>query len=125
MNRRHLISTSTVAALVCISIMATTYSLGQAEEAGTTDTPNTGMADPVALINAFDRFRAAAEAGRFQVLPLTGLRGLASEALNAGGSVTIDMSNGSIVSQVRGLPANGAFDLWLIDNRTAARHTTL
>jgi mono/diheme cytochrome c family protein len=88
-----------------------------------TNPPNTGMADPVALMNAFDRF--AAGAGRVLVIPLTGLRGVASESFNAGGSLSIDFADGSITSQVRGLQADGAFDLWLIDNKPATAHSTL
>src|SRR6516164_8163475 len=80
--------------------------------------PNTGMADPAALINAFDKYVAGVPAGSgtHLVISLVALRGLTSESMNAGGSVTIDLSAGSVVSQVRGLPADGAFDLWLIQN---------
>ena len=56
-----------------------------------TDRPNTGMADPDALINAFDRYvsgLAAAGGTRFLDIPLTSLRGLTSESFNAGGTVT-------------------------------------
>ena len=89
--------------------------------------PNTGMADPEALINAFDRYvsgLSSAGGGRFLVVPLTSLRGLTSESFNAGGSVRIDLSDGSVVSQVRGLPSVDSFDLWLIDNRSGAGQTT-
>ncbi len=90
--------------------------------------PNTGMADPVALMNAFDRYLAGLPAtGGLQVLvmPLVALRGLTSESMNASGKVTIDLNAGSVVSRVRGLPADGAFDLWLIKNRPAPGHTTM
>jgi cytochrome c peroxidase len=87
--------------------------------------PNTGMADPVALINAFDRFLAGLPAGNHPlVLPLVALRGLPSESMNASGNVTIDLDAGSVVSQVRGLPAEGIFELWLLQNRPAPGHTT-
>lgn len=92
-----------------------------------TPRPNTGMADPDALITAYDRYvsgLAAAGGTRFLNIPLTSLRGLASESFNAGGTVTIDLSDGSVVSQVRGLPAADAFDLWLIDNRSGVGQTT-
>ena len=92
-----------------------------------TGQPNTGMADPEALINSFDRYLAdlfAAAGGRFLTLPLTSLRGLSSESFNAGGTVRIDLSDGSVISQIRGLPSSEAFDLWLIDNRSGAGQTT-
>jgi len=89
--------------------------------------PNTGMADPAALLNAFDRFLAGVPSGAETRLSmsLVALRGLTSESMNAGGSVTIDLAAGSVVSQVFGLPPDGAFDLWLIQNRPGPGHTTL
>ena len=89
--------------------------------------PNTGMADPVALIDAFDRFLRGVPAGGNHVLTmsLVALRGITNESMNAKGQVTIDLSTGSVTSKVRGLPANGAFTLWLIENRPAPGHTTL
>src|SRR6185436_1086502 len=87
--------------------------------------PNTGMADPEALINAFDRYVSGLNgAGRIQNIPLSSLRGLAAESFNAGGTVTIDLTNGLVVSRVRGLPADGVFDLWLVDNRSGVDQTT-
>jgi len=91
------------------------------------DAPNTGMADPDALIHAFDRYLSGlptSGGGQFLVMPLTSLRGLTSESLNAGGSVTIDLTIGAVVSQVRGLPSSDTFDLWLIDNRSGVGQTT-
>ena len=89
--------------------------------------PNTGMADPAALINAFDNFLKGVPAGQSHVLtmPLVALRGITSESMNAKGQVIIDLSTGSVTSKVRGLPADGAFDLWVIENRPAPGHTTL
>jgi cytochrome c peroxidase len=89
--------------------------------------PNTGMADPVALISAFDNFLRGVPAGGSHILtmPLVALRGITNEAMNAKGQVTIDLSTGSVTSKVRGLPADGSFDLWLIENRPAPGHTTL
>ena len=86
--------------------------------------PNTGMADPAALIASFDRFRSGAGAATL-VIPLSSLRGITSESLNAGGRVTIDLTTGSVVSQVRLMPPGVSFNLWLIDNRSGPGHTTL
>src|SRR6476659_6246475 len=86
-----------------------------------TSPPNTGMADPDALIRAFDRYVAGlsvARGGRFLTMPLTSLRGLTNESFNAGGTVRIDLTNGSVVSEIRGLPSGDSFDLWLLDNRS-------
>jgi cytochrome c peroxidase len=87
---------------------------------------NTGMADPVALINAFDRYlRKQVSGTQTMVMPLVTLRGLTSESLNASGNVTIDLVSGSVMSQVNGLPPDGAFDLWLLQNRAAPGETTM
>ena len=102
---RHLAGT-----FAMLMTLATTSSLAQ--------THNTGMADPVALTKAFDKFLAGTPPpGSKQVIPLTGLRGLTTGTFNAGGHVTIDLAVGSVVSEVRGLPAGDSFDLWLIDNQ--------
>jgi cytochrome c peroxidase len=86
--------------------------------------PNTGMADPAALINAFDRFMAGGAPGSQLVLSLSNLRGLSSESVNAGGSVMIDLTSGAVRSTVKGLRLDESFELWLIDNRPSHRHTT-
>jgi cytochrome c peroxidase len=94
---------------------------------GATNPPNTGMADPVAFMTAFDRFVSALPAGaeRVLVIPLTGLRGLVSESFNAGGSLTIDFADGSVRSRLTGLPSDADFDLWLVDNIPSTSHSTL
>ena len=89
------------------------------------DRPNTGMADPAALVTAFDRFVAAGGAGNGLTLSLSSLRGVTSEALNAGGRVTVDLTTGAVTSIVDLLPSGGTFDLWLVDNQPGPEHTTL
>src|SRR5688572_19237647 len=87
--------------------------------------PNTGMADPLALMSAFDRYvTTRSTVNPFLTLPLTGLRGLTSESFNAGGSVRIDLRDSVVYSEITGLPQDVLFDLWLIDNRAGAGHTT-
>jgi hypothetical protein len=88
--------------------------------------PNTGMADPVALIRAFDRYvsQSPAAAEPFLTLSLTGLRGLTSESFNAGGTVRINSQDGVVISEINGLPQDALFDLWLVDNRTGLDQTT-
>lgn len=89
------------------------------------------MADPDALIRAFDRFQTALKANggeRYLTMPLTMLRGITTGATNpggAGGTITIDLSTGSLTSTVTGLPTGGSFDLWLVDNRAVPGDTTL
>ena len=85
--------------------------------------PNTGMADPVALMRAFERSTGGAE--NVVVLSLSNLRGVSSEALNAGGTVSVDLTAGTVTSALKLLPADQTFDLWLSDNRPAPGHTTL
>jgi mono/diheme cytochrome c family protein len=87
--------------------------------------PNTGMADPVALVSAFDRFAAAETPPNIVILSLSNLRGVSSEALNAGGPVQVNLATGVVTSVARLLPAGGSFDLWLIDNQSSPARTTL
>jgi cytochrome c peroxidase len=89
------------------------------------DLPNTGMADPVVLVSAFDRFVAGGAPASVVVLSLSNLRGVSSEAVNAGGRVTVDLATGTVMSNVQLLPPAETFDLWLIDNQPGAGHTTL
>jgi cytochrome c peroxidase len=89
------------------------------------DPPNTGMADPVALVNAFDRFAAGGPPANVVILSLSNLRGVSSEALNAGGRVQVDLATGAVASNVQLLPLQETFDLWLIDNQPGPGHSTL
>ncbi len=84
---------------------------------------NPGMADPGAVVSAYDRLAAATPANMVG-LSLSNLRGLSDEAVNAGGQVTVDLTTGNVDSTVRLLPDDGVFDLWLIDNQPAPGHTT-
>jgi cytochrome c peroxidase len=86
--------------------------------------PNTGMAAPAALMSAFDRFAAGDSAPKIVSLSLSNLRGLSSEAVNAGGGVTVDLATGTVDSVVQLLPADDPFDLWLIDNQPGGGRTT-
>ena len=88
------------------------------------DPPNTGMADPVALVRAFDRFAAGGGPGNVVILSLSNLRGVSCEAVNAGGRVQVNLATGTVGSNVQLLP-EGTFDLWLIDNQPDAAHSTL
>jgi cytochrome c peroxidase len=86
---------------------------------------NTGMAAPPALVAAYDRFVALGTPANIVGLSLSNLRGVSSEAVNAGGRVVIDLASGTVTSSVQLLPSDGTFDLWLIDNRPAHGATTL
>jgi cytochrome c peroxidase len=44
--------------------------------------------------------------------------------MNAGGQVTVNLATGTVNSLVQLLPAGETFDLWLIDNKPGAGHTT-
>ena len=78
-----------------------------------------------AIVNAFDRFAAGGAPANIVILSLSNLRGVSSEAVNAGGRVTVNLATGSVTSVARLLPADGSFDLWLIDNQSGPGHTTL
>ena len=56
---------------------------------------------------------------------LANLRGVSSEAVNAGGRVQVNLATGLVTSVARLLPADGSFDLWLIDNQSGPGLTTL
>jgi hypothetical protein len=86
--------------------------------------PNTGMADPAALVSAYDRFVAGDSTPDIVSLSLSNLRGVSSEAVNAGGQVTVDLTTGAVMSDVQLLPAEDMFELWLIDNQPGASRTT-
>ena len=81
------------------------------------------MADPVALVSAFDRFAAGGAPANIVILSLSNLRGVSSEAVNAGGRVAVDLATGAVGSTVRLLPPGDTFDLWLIDNQPGPGHT--
>ena len=84
------------------------------------------MADPAALISAFDQYLAApvqAAAG-ILAMSLGTLRGITSGGFNAGGSVP-STSAQSGYFQREGLPLDSSFDLWLVDNRPANGNSTL
>jgi len=95
-----------------------------AQVGSSADRPNTGMADPAALVNAYDRFAAGDSTANVVSLSLSNLRGLSSEATNAGGRVTVDVTTGVVESVVQLLPVEDAFELWLIDNQPGPGRTT-
>jgi cytochrome c peroxidase len=95
-----------------------------AHVAGDDHVSNTGMADPAALVNAYDRFTAGDDPPGILTLSLSNLRGLSREAVNAGGRVTVNLSTGTVSSDVQLLPADGTFDLWLIDNKAGPDSNT-
>ena len=65
------------------------------------DPPNTGMADPVALVGAFDRFATGGAPANVVILSLSNLRGVSAEAVNAGGQVEVDLATGTVGSNVQ------------------------
>src|SRR5262245_52511418 len=89
------------------------------------DPPNTGMADPVALVSAFDRFVAGGAPANVVILSLSNLRGVSTEAVNAGGRVQVNLATGAVGSNVQLLPVQEMFDLWLIDNQPGPGQSTL
>ena len=79
----------------------------------------------LALVRAFDRFADGSANPNLVILSLSNLRGLSSEARNAGGSVRIDLATGDITSTLQLMPATDTFDLWLVDNQPGGGDTTL
>jgi hypothetical protein len=60
---------------------------------------------------------AATEGDRMLVLPLTYSKGLSARFTKAYGQARLDLTDGTIVVEVTGLPAKESFDVWLVDNR--------
>ncbi|HZO54592.1 MAG TPA: hypothetical protein VFB63_17900, partial [Bryobacteraceae bacterium] len=110
-------------AITAALVTALVFAVFRSDAQVSANQQNTGMADTAALINAFDRLPPVA--GASLVIPLVSLRGITSEGLNAGGKVSIDFSTGLVVSQALLMPPGATFELWLIDNRPGAGHTTL
>ena len=78
------------------------------------DPPDTGMADPAALVTAVDRLAS-----------LSNLRGVSTEAVNAGGSVAVNLATCAVAYLVWLLSPGATFDLWFIDNSSGPGHDTL
>ena len=106
----------------CVVILAGIAFVGLRAEV---DPPNTGMADPVALVNAFDRSLTGPVPASGVLLPLSNLRGVSNEAVNAGGRVAVDLATGTVSSNLQLLPPAETFELWLVDNQPHPGHTTL
>jgi cytochrome c peroxidase len=106
-----------VAALIWCGLVVARAAIGKAD--------NTGMANPAALINAYDRFVASSGPANVVTLSLSNLRGISSEAVNAGGRVVVDLMTGTVESSVELLPRDTPFELWLIDNQASLGGTTL
>jgi cytochrome c peroxidase len=83
------------------------------------------MADPVALVNAFDRSTTGPVPANGVLLPLSNLRGVSNEAVHAGGRVAVDLTTGTVSSILQLLPPAEMFELWLVDNQPHTGHTTL
>jgi mono/diheme cytochrome c family protein len=75
-------------------------------------------------VNAYGRFAVGGDPPDILTLSLSNLRGLSREAVNAGGLVTVNLATGTVSSDVQLLPPEGTFELWLIDNKPGAGHTT-
>ena len=83
------------------------------------------MADPAALVNAFDRSAAGGDRD-VQVLSLSNLRGVSSEGIERRRKRSESIWRlARVTSTVELLPIDDTFDLWLIDNRPGPGHTTL
>ena len=110
---------------VAIAVVALAWSGFVVDGAADDNSSNTGMADPTALINAYNRLVGGDESANVLAVSLSNLRGISSEAVNAGGRVTVDLTTGTVDSFVQLLPGEGTFDLWLIDNKPGPGRTAL
>lgn len=73
-----------------------------------------------ALQASYERWKAqyaATEGDRMLVLPLGYSKGLSARFTTAHGQARLDLAEGTMSIEVSGLPAEDAFDVWLVDNR--------
>ncbi len=78
------------------------------------------IGDARALRASYERWKAhhiRNEGDRKLVLPLGYSKGLSARFTRAHGHLTLDLTDGSLSVEVRGLPLTEVFDVWLIDNR--------
>src|SRR5262249_32625899 len=88
----------------------------------------TGMADPAAFRDLYHKWEAEYikyGGDKNFVLPLAWSKGLSSEKTTAEGYVKIDLIDGTVSSQVKGLSLAQGWDVWLIENRSGPDHSVL
>ena len=88
----------------------------------------TGMADPEALLNLYKEWEAEYEKNggdRNLVLPLHWSKGLSDEHTKATGYAKLDMIEGKVLAEVKGLPEAEGWDFWLVENRSGPGLTVL
>jgi len=79
----------------------------------------TVLGNPRNLEIAYQRWKAQARqkgADRNLVLALSYTKGLSAELTEAYGQAQLDLTDGTLSVEVRGLPNQETFDLWLVDN---------
>ena len=89
--------------------------------------PNTGMADPAALISAFDHYQAALPGG-FRPAPRDVARdpeGNHDQRLQCGRQRPNRSRTDLVTSTVKGLPLDSSFDLWLVQNKSGQGSSTM
>lgn len=77
------------------------------------------LGNPRNLMIAYQRWKTQAKrngADRKLVLPLGYSKGLSAEFTQAQGQAQLDLTDGTLSVEVRGLPNQEAFDVWLVDN---------
>src|SRR5262245_9380870 len=87
-----------VALTAALAIMALAGAGFVVTRAAGGDPRNTGMADPAALVAAYDRFAAGGASADVVTLSLSNLGGSSGEAINAGGRVAVDLKTGTVES---------------------------
>ncbi len=76
-----------------------------------------GLGDAAHLRSAYKQRQQARDEGSRLVVTLGWAKGLSVQPTKATGRLTLDWSNGSVDVQVRGLPRDQEFDVWMIDNQ--------
>ncbi|MGZ8216734.1 hypothetical protein [Methylomagnum sp.] len=90
----------------------------------TPDAPFTGHGDSASLGGVFNRWKTAYESrggSRVLHLGLSPSKALSRAASGATGRAALDLADGRFRVDVDGLPGDAAYEVWLLDNHTAAQ----
>lgn len=121
LGAKRVVLLEALAVAVAGVLLAATFlvgAFGTKELSGRAASPRVGNAR--ALQASYERWKTqyvATEGDRMLVLPLGYSKGLSARFTNAQGQARLDLADGTITVEVSGLPAQGTFEVWLVDNR--------
>lgn len=69
-----------------------------------------------------ESYAGYAEGGDVLVLGLSGVKGLVKVPTTAAGAIRLDLASGALDAKVNGVPEDGAYRVWLVDNLVRDAH---